>query len=69
MGEAWASGAQLVALNYQTHDLYMHYNRGKFLENGNVGYVLKPAFLRNFPLIAPSGLEKSFNFFLNMLCQ
>lgn len=38
----WASGSQLVALNYQTGDLPYHVNFGKFLENGKCGYVLKP---------------------------
>ena len=39
---AWACGVQLAALNYQTHDIYHHVNNGKFRQNGNVGYVLKP---------------------------
>eukprot|EP00743_Colponemidia_sp_Colp-15_P005877 GILK01006318.1.p1 GENE.GILK01006318.1~~GILK01006318.1.p1 ORF type:complete len:964 (+),score=217.74 GILK01006318.1:37-2892(+) len=45
---SWALGAQLVALNYQTSDLGMMYNEGKFLENGGPkgGYVLKPAVTR-----------------------
>lgn len=42
---AWACGAQLVALNYQTGDLPYHVNFGKFLENGQCGYVLKPEYL------------------------
>eukprot|EP00742_Colponemidia_sp_Colp-10_P007340 GILJ01007899.1.p1 GENE.GILJ01007899.1~~GILJ01007899.1.p1 ORF type:complete len:946 (+),score=206.27 GILJ01007899.1:50-2887(+) len=45
---SWALGAQLVALNYQTSDLGMMFNEGKFLENGGPkgGYVLKPAVTR-----------------------
>lgn len=39
---AWACGSQLAALNYQTHDIFHHVNAGKFRQNGNVGYVLKP---------------------------
>ena len=39
---AWACGVQLAALNYQTHDIFHHINMGKFKQNGNVGYVLKP---------------------------
>jgi hypothetical protein len=39
---AWAAGNHLVALNYQTSDVPMHVNRGKFRENGGCGYVLKP---------------------------
>ncbi len=34
-----------VALNYQTPDEPMHINAGMFLNNGNCGYVLKPAAL------------------------
>lgn len=45
----WPTGAQLVALNYQTPDLPMRINRGKFRENGQCGYVLKPDFLRTYP--------------------
>jgi hypothetical protein len=39
---AWTAGNQMVALNYQTSDVPMHCNRGRFRENGNCGYVLKP---------------------------
>jgi phosphatidylinositol phospholipase C delta len=44
---AWASGNQMVALNYQTNDLGYEVNCGKFSENGNCGYVLKPAYMLN----------------------
>jgi hypothetical protein len=47
----WAAGNQLVAMNYQTKDLSMQLNTTKFLENGNTGYVLKPAYM-----IAPKAL-------------
>lgn len=43
---AWASGCQLVALNFQTGDLPMQLNYGKFTENGNTGFVLKPPYMR-----------------------
>ena len=49
----WAAGAQLVALNYQTHDLAYHVNFGKFLANGSCGYVLKPDYMR-VPEAAPA---------------
>ena len=39
---AWAAGAQLVALNFQTVDQGMQFNLGKFADNGGCGYVLKP---------------------------
>jgi len=47
--EAWAAGAQMVALNYQTftHPMgySMHVNDGKFRENGKSGYILKPDYM------------------------
>jgi len=49
--DGWTAGCQLVALNYQTHDEAMHVNKGKFRENGGVGYVLKPE-----SMINPMGL-------------
>jgi phosphatidylinositol phospholipase C delta len=42
---AWAAGNQLVALNYQTPGVPMHLNHGRFLENGECGYVLKPSYM------------------------
>lgn len=42
----WNVGCQLVTLNYQTNTLPMQINTGKFLQNGNCGYVLKPESLR-----------------------
>lgn len=44
--EFWNCGCQLVALNYQYLGLSMDLNRGRFLQNGRCGYVLKPAVLR-----------------------
>eukprot|EP00795_Rhopilema_esculentum_P013079 gene13079-3863_t len=44
--EFWNCGCQLVALNYQYPGLAMDLNRGRFLQNGKSGYVLKPAVLR-----------------------
>eukprot|EP00978_Attheya_sp_CCMP212_P038105 scaffold185564_cov50-Attheya_sp.AAC.2 len=40
---AWAMGCQLVALNFQTNDSSLLLNDGRFLQNDNCGYVLKPA--------------------------
>jgi len=42
----WNSGCQLVSLNFQTSDLPMQLNQGKFEYNGNCGYLLKPDFMR-----------------------
>ncbi|XP_008836447.1 1-phosphatidylinositol 4,5-bisphosphate phosphodiesterase delta-3 isoform X2 [Nannospalax galili] len=45
--EMWNSGCQLVALNFQTPGYEMDLNTGRFLINGQCGYVLKPACLRH----------------------
>ncbi|XP_060577835.1 1-phosphatidylinositol 4,5-bisphosphate phosphodiesterase beta-4-like isoform X1 [Ruditapes philippinarum] len=42
----WNAGCQMVALNFQTPDLAMQLNQGKFEYNGNCGYLLKPDFMR-----------------------
>ncbi|KAI8505595.1 1-phosphatidylinositol 4,5-bisphosphate phosphodiesterase beta-4 [Branchiostoma belcheri] len=42
----WNAGCQMVALNYQTPDLSMQLNQGKFEYNGKCGYLLKPEFMR-----------------------
>lgn len=45
---SWRLGAQLVALNFQTRDANLSINNGFFRhQNGNCGYVLKPAYLRD----------------------
>ncbi|CAI8025295.1 1-phosphatidylinositol 4,5-bisphosphate phosphodiesterase eta-1 [Geodia barretti] len=40
--DMWNSGCQIVALNYQTQDVSMDLNDGKFRQNGQAGYILKP---------------------------
>lgn len=42
---AWSLGCQMVALNFQTQDAFLRLNDGRFRENGNCGYVLKPTAL------------------------
>lgn len=42
---AWSTGCQMVALNFQTQDAFLKLNDGRFRENGNCGYVLKPSSL------------------------
>ena len=42
---AWSTGCQMAALNFQTQDAYLRLNDGRFRENGNCGYVLKPSSL------------------------
>ncbi|CAM9658965.1 unnamed protein product [Ectocarpus fasciculatus] len=44
---AWSAGTQMVALNYQHQDTPMFLNHGKFLQNQNCGYVLKPFYMRH----------------------
>ncbi|KAM6163115.1 1-phosphatidylinositol 4,5-bisphosphate phosphodiesterase delta-3 [Rhynchocyon petersi] len=44
--EMWNSGCQMVALNFQTPGYEMDLNAGRFLVNGQCGYVLKPTYLR-----------------------
>lgn len=57
----WASGAQLVALNYQTLNIPnatpMLINRALFSLNGGCGYVLKPAYLRTREKLPRSSWE------------
>ncbi|XP_031437217.1 1-phosphatidylinositol 4,5-bisphosphate phosphodiesterase beta-4 isoform X2 [Clupea harengus] len=42
----WNAGCQMVSLNFQTPDLSMQLNQGKFEYNGACGYLLKPDFMR-----------------------
>ncbi|XP_055923291.1 1-phosphatidylinositol 4,5-bisphosphate phosphodiesterase isoform X2 [Eupeodes corollae] len=42
----WNAGCQMVSLNFQTSDLPMQLNQGKFEYNGGCGYLLKPDFMR-----------------------
>ncbi|XP_047465999.1 1-phosphatidylinositol 4,5-bisphosphate phosphodiesterase delta-3-A-like [Mugil cephalus] len=43
--EMWNGGCQIVALNFQTPGEQMDLNRGRFLQNGQCGYILKPPFM------------------------
>ena len=45
-GPFWNAGVQMVALNYQTHDVPMRVARALFRMNGRCGYILKPSYLR-----------------------
>ncbi len=49
--EFWATGAQLVALNWQTRDAGMEMNQAMFARNGRCGFVLKPEGLRSKELV------------------
>lgn len=48
---SWQTGAQLVALNFQTGDKNLHMNNARFRQNGNCGYVLKPDLDRKDPVM------------------
>jgi len=37
----------VVALNFQTGDISMSLNHGRFTDNNQCGYILKPAILRD----------------------
>ncbi|EIW76526.1 PLC-like phosphodiesterase [Coniophora puteana RWD-64-598 SS2] len=43
----WATGCQLVAINWQTFDMGYMINHAMFQRNGRAGYVLKPPALRS----------------------
>jgi hypothetical protein len=59
---AWSTGCQMVALNFQTQDPFLRLNDGRFRENGNCGYVLKPSSLMTSSLVLSSGDDSSTNF-------
>jgi len=42
----WNAGCHMVSLNFQTPDLPMQLNGGRFEYNGNCGYLVKPDFMR-----------------------
>ncbi|XP_069579552.1 inactive phospholipase C-like protein 1 [Brachyistius frenatus] len=43
----WKGGVQLVALNQQTPGAMLDLHRGRFLQNGGCGYVVRPAVMRD----------------------
>ncbi|XP_034563068.1 1-phosphatidylinositol 4,5-bisphosphate phosphodiesterase delta-3-A-like [Notolabrus celidotus] len=43
--DMWNGGCQIVALNFQTPGEQMDLNHGRFLQNGECGYTLKPPFM------------------------
>ncbi|XP_077997508.1 1-phosphatidylinositol 4,5-bisphosphate phosphodiesterase delta-4-like isoform X2 [Glandiceps talaboti] len=42
----WNAGCQIVALNYQTSGEEMDVYLGRFKQNANTGYILKPSYMR-----------------------
>jgi len=42
----WYCGSQVVALNYQTFDINLKLNEGRFQKNGRTGYIIKPDCMR-----------------------
>ncbi|KAH6916918.1 1-phosphatidylinositol-4,5-bisphosphate phosphodiesterase 1 [Coprinopsis sp. MPI-PUGE-AT-0042] len=59
----WASGAQVVAINWQTFDLGYVMNQAMFQRNGRSGYILKPEPLR---LADPEVFKKRTKHFLDV---
>ncbi|XP_046860364.1 1-phosphatidylinositol 4,5-bisphosphate phosphodiesterase beta-4-like [Xenia sp. Carnegie-2017] len=57
----WNAGCQMVALNFQTLDVPMMLNLGKFEYNGKCGYIRKPDFMcrtdRSFDPFAESTVD------------
>ena len=43
--------SSLVALNFQTGDISMSLNHGRFTDNKQCGYILKPAVLRDSEMV------------------
>ncbi|XP_049606941.1 inactive phospholipase C-like protein 2 [Syngnathus scovelli] len=44
--DMWKCGCQIVSMNFQTAGLMMDLNAAWFRQNGNCGYVLRPAIMR-----------------------
>ncbi|KAM9838901.1 inactive phospholipase C-like protein 2 [Aulostomus maculatus] len=44
--DLWKCGCQIVCMNFQTAGLMMDLNTAWFRQNGNCGYVLRPAIMR-----------------------
>ncbi|XP_053190894.1 inactive phospholipase C-like protein 2 [Scomber japonicus] len=44
--DLWKCGCQIVSMNFQTAGLMMDLNTAWFQQNGNCGYVLRPAIMR-----------------------
>jgi phosphatidylinositol phospholipase C delta len=54
---AWSMGCQIVALNFQAADSPLFLNDGRFRQNGQCGYVLKPQDLSRGPRKKPITLK------------
>lgn len=63
----WNVGASIVALNTQTSSNPMYVNIGRFRENGNTGYVLKPEWQTTIGAKRPSGKVVRFIYILFIL--
>jgi hypothetical protein len=59
----WSAGCQLMALNFQTPDVARRSNDGRFRQNGNCGYVLKPNLQ-----ISGDAVDHFVNISLKVLC-
>ena len=55
----WASGFQMVAINYQTPGVERDIYFGKFKQNGNCGFIRKPDFIENFSKVKVEMITKN----------
>jgi len=62
----WNVGCQVVALNFQSEDKGMWLNHGKFLDNGNHGYVLKPSCQTTGPIPIPANYPNAKNLYVKL---
>jgi len=63
----WTMGCQMAALNFQEADDKNHFNRAKFLQNGNCGYVLKPDFMTGDGYQEPNLEEKALRLTIHLI--
>jgi hypothetical protein len=55
----------VVALNFQTGDVSMSLNHGRFSDNNQCGYILKPAVLRESKVLSNDNLKDQFSIWLD----
>jgi len=63
----WTMGCHMVALNFQEADEKNLFNRAKFLQNGNCGYVLKPEYMNGNGHNTPNFAENAFRLTVHLI--
>jgi len=63
----WTMGCQMAALNFQEADDKNIFNRAKFLQNGNCGYVLKPDFMTGNDYQEPNLEDKAVQLTIHLI--